>query len=130
MKSQAPDLSGTWVADLARSRLPGPAPREMLVTIVHREPDVHVEMTITGAGPQRHHVVFAARTNGDETNNVVLGAPRRSRAQWIGSELLIESSVQQSGREMHFRDLWSLSSDGRTLTWSIARMISRARLRS
>jgi len=39
----------------------------------------------------------------------------RSRLQWVGNELLIESSVNFGEGQSHFLDYWSLSDDGQTL---------------
>ena len=64
----------------------------------------------------KHRVEFAGRTTGEPADNVVLGVPWKSHLEWSGSELLIESHVTQNGRESHFRDFWSLSADGETLT--------------
>ncbi len=49
-------------------------------------------------------------------NNSVGAATARTRARWEGMELVIESWMKTSGREVHFKDHWSLSGDGRTLT--------------
>ena len=48
-------------------------------------------------------------------DSIVGGVQVRSRSQWMGAELLIESWMNIGGREGHFRDYWSLSSDGGTL---------------
>ena len=40
----------------------------------------------------------------------------RSGSQWDGQELVIESRMNARGREFYFKDHWSLSDNGRTLT--------------
>lgn len=110
-----PNFSGKWKADLQRSRLLGPAPKEILVSVVHSEPELQVDMSVmVEAGAQ--HIGFRARTTGETARNIVLGSEWQSRLRWIGPELLIESWVAHSGRQMHFCDYWSLSPDGKRLT--------------
>ena len=110
------NLSGIWKADLKRSKLLGPLPNEMVVQITHSEPALSVEMTIVAMDGREHKIKFQGSTSGEEASNTILGAPWRSRFQWLGSELLIESWVKQNDRELHFRDFWSISSDGQVLT--------------
>jgi len=111
-----PDFTGKWKADLKRSRLLDPAPKDLLVTIFHSEPDLRFNMTITAADQNTRHIDFQAQTTGESATNFVLGAEWKSRLRWVDSELLIESWVNHSGRRMHFCDYWSLSSDRRILT--------------
>lgn len=111
-----PDFTGKWKANLENSRLPGPAPKELLIAVLHSEPDLQVKMAIAITDQNTQHIEFRVRTTGECAINAVLGAAWKSRLQWMGSELLIESWVNQSGREMHYCDYWSLSSDRRVLT--------------
>ena len=111
-----PTLTGRWRADLAKTRLIGSHPKEIVVKIDHAEPMISVDMRFTPADGAPHRIEFKGRTNGEQVENVVLGASWHSTIQWVGSELLIESHVNQSGRRFHFRDFWSLSHDGKVLT--------------
>jgi hypothetical protein len=110
------DFTGRWRADLAASRLRGPTPKEIVVSLVHSDPDLRAEMTIVTADATATHIVFDARTTGEAIANTIGGAEWVSRSRWAEHELLIESDVSQAGRLMHFRDYWSLSSDGQRLT--------------
>lgn len=110
------DFTGTWTADLAASTLRGPMPRQIVFSIAHAAPDLRAELTMTRMDGQSVHTVFVVRTTGEPAENDVLGTEWLSEARWAGPELLIESRVAQGGREVHFRDYWSLSSDGATLT--------------
>jgi hypothetical protein len=87
------NFSGVWKGNLEKSKVLGPAPEAVLVRINHADPELIVEMV----------------------TNSVHGIQVRSRSNWVGTELLIESWMNVGGREGHFRDYWSLSSDGRTL---------------
>lgn len=111
-----PDFTGNWKANLEKSKLLGPAPKELLVTVNHSETDLRVNMMITVPDRDPQCVDFQARTTGEMATNSVLGAVWRSRLRWVGSELLIESRVNHAGRELHFCDYWSLSNDGRVMT--------------
>ena len=111
-----PDLSGLWKANLEKSKLLGPAPKAILAKINHTEPEFVVEMFITKSDDSEDRMSFKGRTTGEEIVNQVHSAKMRSRSQWEGTELLIESWMNVGGRDVHFRDYWFLSSDGRTLT--------------
>jgi hypothetical protein len=110
------DFTGTWRADLVASRLRGQLPGEIIASVVHSEPDLHVDMTIVAADGEPTHLAFDARSTGDPIVNTVLGGEWISRSRWVGHELLIESEVSHQGRQLRFRDYWSLSEDGRRLT--------------
>ena len=110
------DFTGTWRGDLAASRLRGPTPNEIVVSLVHADPELRVEMTIAMADTTATHLVFDACTTGEAIVNTIGGAEWVSRSRWFDRELLIESDVSQAGRRMHFCDYWSLSDDRRRLT--------------
>lgn len=110
------DFTGDWSADLAASRLHGPPPKEVRFSIVHSEPMLDAELTMTMMDGSVVQLVFRARTTGERVANTVSGSEWQTEAVWVGPELMIESWVKHPSRELHFRDYWSLSSDGRTLT--------------
>ena len=111
-----PDFTGIWKADLTRTKLLGPTPAEIGMRINHAEPALSAEMFMATADGGKHHIAFSGKTTGEPADNVILGVPWRSQLAWTGSELLIESHVSQNGRELHFKDFWSLSADGEILT--------------
>ena len=57
-------------------------------------------------------MVLHIDTSGRET----VHAMGRTEARWVGQELLIESRMETKGRTLHFKDYWSISADGGTLT--------------
>jgi len=107
-----PDFSGVWKANLEKSNLLGARPKAMSVKIDHSDPKLLVDMVITKMGGAEDRFIFRGLTSGDEVTNLVGGVQVRSRSQWMGAELLIESWMNLGGREGHFRDYWSLSCDG------------------
>ena len=110
------DFTGEWSADLTRSRLHGPPPKEIQFAIAHSEPVLQAELRMTMVDGSVLNAVFRARTTGERVTNTVLGSEWQTEAVWVGPELMIESWVKQPNRVSHFRDYWSLSIDGRTLT--------------
>jgi len=110
-----PDFSGIWEFNLEKSILRGPAPKRILVKIQHREPDLVQQILITHADGSKQRMRAEFRT-GASSENLLEGTTMQTRARWEGRELLLESTTETSRRQMHYKDYWSLSSDGRTLT--------------
>jgi len=110
------DFTGVWKANLEKSNLLGPSPKALLATVRHSDPELVVEMLTTKTDGSQDRLVFRGVTTDEEFTNSVHGLQMRSRARWVGAELLIESWLDVGGRRAHFRDFWSLSSDGQTLT--------------
>jgi hypothetical protein len=110
------NFSGVWKANLEKSKLLGPKPKTVLVRINHSGPELVVEMLITKTDDTKDRLLFRGLTTGEEVINPVHGLQMRSRSRWVGTELLIESWMIVGEREGHFRDFWSLSSDGQSLT--------------
>jgi hypothetical protein len=113
--SSRPDFSGVWELNFERSILRGPAPQRILMMIDHREPHLSQRIHYVDAGGAEQRVTFRYET-GAETTNSVGESIARTRARWEGLELVIESRLKTPERDFHFRDHWSLSDDGRTLT--------------
>ena len=110
-----PDFSGLWRLNLAKSAFRGPAPKEILVKIQHREPSLSQTMLIVPAEGERQQLTFTYDTNGGVSVNRADRGEVRSRAHWNGSELVINSELTTPTRTFRFSDHWSLSPDGQTL---------------
>jgi|ERR1017187_475382 hypothetical protein len=108
------NFSGAWNVNLLQSRLLGPTPKAISIKIEQLELELMEEVLVTMDGSE-DRLVFQCCINGEKDRNLLNGKPIRGTARWEGEELLIESWVQFAGREMHFRDRWSLSSDRQTL---------------
>jgi hypothetical protein len=67
------NLTGTWKANLQKSKVIGPGPKEMRMKIVHAEPKLDVQMFITTQDGAQHRVPFRASIGGEEAINSVLG---------------------------------------------------------
>ena len=110
------NLTGLWKANLEKSKLLGPAPKAVTAKIRHEDSDLAVAMLITMPDGAEHRIKFNVPTNGAEAFNFVNGQQWKSRMQWIGEELMIESWVELGERKLHFRDFWFLSDNGQSLT--------------
>ena len=110
-----PDFTGIWRVNLEKSVLLGAIPRQILVKIDHRELALVQRIFVASADGQEQRQTFTIGV-GAETHHSVSGIPVRCRAQWEGRELIIESWMTTPKRDVHFKDCWSLSSDGALLT--------------
>ena len=107
-----PDFSGLWQMDLEKTTLRGEPPSRVLMKIEHTAPELIQETHVTRKNGTESSLVFRYDTSGRETANAQI----RSRAHWVGAELLIESWMETKDRVPYFKDYWSLSADGATLT--------------
>jgi hypothetical protein len=112
----AVDFTGTWKADLSQSKLPGPVPKAITVTIDHSDPDLHQQIIVTREDGSAQHITFKCVTNGKPDHCQLDEKAVRGRARWEGEELVIELRIQSGARELYLRDCWSLAADGQTLT--------------
>jgi hypothetical protein len=109
-----PDFSGIWKLNFEKSILLGPAPERILMIIDHKDPRLIQQILVTVDGSAQRmtfNLVIGA-----ETTNPMGGGMALNHAWWQGKELVIESRVKVAGREAYFKDHWSLSEDGQTLT--------------
>jgi len=111
------DLSGVWHLNLEKSKIRGSLPRRMTVRIQHHEPNIVQHVESMNADGSENSATFRF-TVGIEAINSIRGFPLRTIARWEGQELLVESWMKTANRELHFKDYWSISADGRTLTMS------------
>lgn len=109
------DFTGHWKANLHKSKFLGPPPKDVSVEIAQSDTELREEMVVTKLDGSEERVVFECSIDSGR-NSLLNGRPLRGRATWEGMELIVESWVQLGARELHLRDCWSLSSDGRTLT--------------
>jgi hypothetical protein len=107
-----PDFTGIWRANLHKSILRGPIPNGIVQRIEHREPLLDQELLVAQPSGSEQRLIFSYNTTGEQTNNSLNGRTVRTCARWDGAELVIESWLET----LHFRDRWSLSDDGETLT--------------
>lgn len=121
-KSPPPDITGTWVCNLAKSKLPkGSDIHSEKVVITVSGLDVEMQFTIDGK--QSTHLYVA---NGKERVFAELkGTEAVDKAYWRKSTLISEESWRVKRPDLpvinnydvfYFKDWWKLSADGRVLT--------------
>jgi hypothetical protein len=115
LPKSSPDFTGVWEVNLERSVLRGPAPKRILTIIEHQEPRLIQQLLVTNADGVEQRMTFSFGTDA-ETSNVIGDASVQTLAHWQGAELVIESRMKTPGRDAYFKDCWSLSEDGQTLT--------------
>ncbi len=103
-----PDLSGVWKLNPQAS---SGKSNDMRVRIEANGPDI----TITIRGDEE--TVEELRVGSDDNRNQIHGAPMKSAATWEGGTLVVESVATFEDGDLHMTDRWSLSPDGKTLTF-------------
>ena len=108
----APNLSGNWVLNLAKSQYGQfPAPEVMTRKIQHDDPALSMSTYQKGAQGE----VTTELKYSTDGKPVVNGANQGS-AHWEGDKLVIESSRDYQGTKLTQHEEWTLSADGKTLT--------------
>lgn len=121
-KSPPPDITGTWVLNIAKSKLPkGADIHSEKIVITVSGSDVVMKFTIDGE--QSTHMYVA---NGKERVFAELkGSEVVDKAYWKKSAFITEESVRMKTPDLpdinnyevlHFKEWWKLSADGRLLT--------------
>jgi len=111
-----PNFSGVWELNLAKSQLKGPSPRRIAVTIEHGGTIIRQLVQVTSASGVEQQNEFVFQTTGVATPIAFGGNAGQASARWRGSTLIVETTLTAAGRELNFRDHWSLSPDGGALT--------------
>jgi len=109
------NFTGAWKANLAKCKFLAPPPKGLVVQIEHSENRLREELIVFKHDGLEEHAVFTCSTDGAVGHSSLNGLTIRSKAGWAGHELVIESWMEIGDRELHFRDCWSLTENGRTL---------------
>ena len=83
-----------------------------MVKIAQQNSQLKQAVLLTRDNGSEVRQVFTYSLEGEETVTDLRGLPLRIKVGWNGDEMVIESHYG----EKLFRDYWSLSEDGRTLT--------------
>ncbi len=102
---ETPNFSGVWELNLEKSHLKRLIPQRIAVRIEHSANSIRQQRASLTFSPIGNATSVRSRGNSGET-----------RARWEGSALIVKSALAVSGRELHFRDYWSLLWDGGVLT--------------
>lgn len=120
-QAQQPNLSGTWVLDVAKSdlgpmaQMMGEAPKITLV-VDHKEPNVTIKTTTeTSRGTRSNEQ--ALTTDGKEvTTTGPRGGTAKTTAKWDKANLVIATARETPQGAMQQTQTMVLSADGKTLT--------------
>jgi Photosynthetic reaction centre cytochrome C subunit len=124
LTAQPSELTGVWKADLAKSKLAGPPPKNYLVIIEHKtavfdphtkeEAQQFVETTGIWGEHGEERSVLTVFLNGKAAILPYMGVPTRLIAPSGGSVFTVNGEI--AGRPNTFQRSYELSSDGQTLT--------------
>ena len=115
LAAAAPDFSGTWKMNAAKSDFgPAPGPSSMVRVVRHEEPKIHIKTTqTTPRGEMVTNLTYT--TDGKESINSTRAGDIKATAKWKGDALIVEYTVNspQAG-ELKVQDRWSLADGGKT----------------
>jgi hypothetical protein len=108
----APNLSGSWMLNLAKSQYGQfPTPEVMMRTIQHNDPALSMSTYQKGAqGEVTTELKYT--TDGKPSVN----GENKGSAHWDNDKLVIETSRDYQGTKLTQREEWTVSTDGKTLT--------------
>jgi len=112
----ATNFSGEWKLNLSKSDYgPVPAPEFMNRSIQQTDASIVIKTHQKGAqGEVRTEIKYTL--DGKENTNMINGSPSKGTAKWDGDKLVVESTRDNQGMELKFKDTWSLSGGGKVLT--------------
>jgi hypothetical protein len=112
----APDFSGTWKVNVAKSNFgPMPSPEKYTRVIDHKEPSVKIEET-QASDRGEWSGILNLKTDGTETTSEIRGNALKSVSQWDGEVLSTKSKLDFNGTPIELIDRLALSADKQTLT--------------
>jgi hypothetical protein len=112
----ASNLTGEWKLDLSKSQY-GSVPAPVMVTRKIKHEGVSLSLSTYQKTAQREATSeLNYTTDGKVCVNKVSSGEAKGTAKWDGNNLVIESSQEVQGAELKSREVWTLSSDGKTLT--------------
>ena len=108
----APNLSGNWVLNLAKSQYGQfPAPEIMIRKIQHKDPALSMSTYQKGA---QGEVTTELKYSTD--GKPVVNGENQGSARWENDKLVIEASRDYQQTKLTQREEWTLSADRKTLT--------------
>jgi hypothetical protein len=110
-----PAFTGTWVLNLARSKLQVPPPDSTIFVIDHHEPVVRIFRTHARAG-RLDTVTITLRTDSSRIDGELRGAKSVSRSWWSGKELKFSLELTRGEQSASQIVTYSLSDDRSTFT--------------
>jgi hypothetical protein len=114
--AKAPDLTGTWELDVAKSEFGMvPPPQKSTIVVEHKEPTLKVTTTsVTQAGERSTTSNYT--TDGKESKNQNPNGSLTSTMKWEGATLVHAGSLQVQGNDVKLAERWTVAPDGKVLT--------------
>jgi hypothetical protein len=116
----APNFTGTWALDAAKSDFgPMPPPESVVMVVDHKEPSLKVTITQkTQMGEATNSSTYT--TDGkDNVNKMRSPAGEqdvKSTTKWNGKMLATSRTIEAQGMSIGIDETWDLSADGKVLT--------------
>lgn len=112
----APDFSGSWKANVAKSNFGAmPSPDKYTRVIEHKEPTVKIDESQSSERGEWAGTINL-KTDGTETTSEIRGNALKSVSRWDGEVLTVKSKFEFNGTPIELDDRLSLSADKKTLT--------------
>jgi len=113
--AQSPDLSGVWEWNRQGPPAAANAPERVRYKVEQQGAAITVTMRAV-AGSRRDQLVQKLII-GQDTRNEMHGAPMTSHAEWDHDTLVVQSVGVIANKELHLAGRWTVSPDGKTLTF-------------
>jgi hypothetical protein len=119
-QESTPNLSGIWRWNPDKSQVSGRPATNRRVKIEQQGSDLTISVrTASEVGDEIHK--FHYTIGSDDNTNEMMGASLKSKVQWKDGALSVESVATRDEGEIHISETWTLSSDGKTLTYHASR---------
>lgn len=115
-QESTPNLSGIWRWVPDKSHVSGPPASNRRVKIEQQGSDITITVRVVydiGEEFRKYHFTIGS----DDNTNELMGSPLKSKVHWKDGALSVESVATMGDSELHLNDTWTLSPDGKTLTF-------------
>jgi hypothetical protein len=114
--SERPNLSGTWVLDVAKSDFGEmPPPDSRTDTIEHKDPSIKITVDQAGEMGEMNFTMDLITDGSTVSKWTVFGNEAHSTAHWEGDTLVVKTDTKFQDDPVSFMGKYTLSPDGKTL---------------
>ncbi len=114
--SEKPNLSGTWVLDVAKSDFGQmPPPDNRTDTIDDKNPSIKIAVNQTGQMGEMNFTMDLVADGNTVAKWTVFGNEARSVAHWEGNTLVVKTDTKFQDDPVNFLSKYTLAADGKTL---------------
>src|SRR5271169_6527575 len=116
-QEKTPNLAGDWRWNPNKGDHQGKPPDSMRVKIDQNGPELAIVFVVRSKGVD-DVMAWHYRVGSDDNANEMHGGAMKSAARWQGNGVAIDSVVMYGTDALKLNDLWTLSADGQTLTFT------------